>query len=122
MSGTRPVLVHTHGSDESDTLLVAPAYFRSQHPRGNHPGVTWGHQASERERVPTGNYHARSSAGTNLQQRDHVIWDQNTDQIRIVGDLNVFDSETIDFRPFTCLVATDAYERSAPAIPQVECP
>ena len=110
------------GSDEADTFLIAAAYLWPQHPRCHDSGVSRRHQAAERERVPTGDHDARCFARMQSQQRNHIVRDQNTDQVRFVRGLDVVNTEAIGLRQLTRRVATNADKRRASAIPQVERP
>ena len=116
------VVVHTHGGDEPDALLVTAAHFGPEHARRDHAAVAGRIEAAETQRVATRHDHTGVGFRREREQRDHVVGDEDADDVGVVGGFEIVRLEAVGLGLLAGVVAANAHHRRAPAVAQVERP
>ena len=112
--GARHVAVDAEGGDEPDAFLVAAAHLRAQHAGRDHAHVAGRVEAVERERVPARHDDQRVVARADRQRRDHVVGDEDADDVDVGRRVEVGGGEAVGGRPLARLVGAHADVTSTP--------
>ena len=120
--GARHVAVDAEGGDEPDAFLVAAAHLRPQHPRCDHAHVAGRVEPVEGERVPARHDDERVVTRTDRQRRDHVVGDEDAQDVEVGRRVELGGDEAIGGGPLPGLVGAHADGDVDARVAQVQRP